>query len=171
MIAPAAASRFNGLLAAGAVFLAIGSAALAQNSLADVQSPEPGLYRTSMTILELDVPSMPEDTVAQMRQMMETQTSTEECEGMDGEFLDFDDMGNMGQDCTQQSLETTSNTFSVTMVCQNPGGGASTMSLQGTTFPDRMEGVMEMDADMGQGVGAMHLRMAIQSERLGDCPG
>ena len=162
--------RFNTLLVSGAVLLAVGSAAPAQGDFSQVQAPDPGLYRTSMTVLELEVPNLPDSALTQMRQMIEQQSATEECEAMEDDFLDFDDMGGMGQDCTRDSLETSANSFAMTMSCQTPDGGTSTMAIQGTTRSDGMDGTMEVNAQM-QGMGEMHMRMAITSQRIGDCPG
>ena len=137
--------------------------------------PQPGLYRTSFEMLELNVPGMPDAVKQQMQAQMggtgAARTSTfcltpEEAAANGAEQM----AKNMAEgNCTVGRFAVSGGTISTEMTCTGAGGATSHVVMDGqmtaTTSTMTMTNEMEM-----AGMGKMQMKARTTSERIGDCP-
>lgn len=142
---------------------------------AKIEGPKPGQYRSSVKMLEFDIPGLPPQAADQMKQMMSGQKSQthEYCLTEADTKGGYEEMVKKGQqgNCTFDRFEATSSTIDAVMTCKMEQGMVSNVTMKGTTRHDGMT----MDMDMVQNDanipgGKMHMKMQMVSQRLGDCP-
>lgn len=131
--------------------------------------PEPGQYRVSMEVLEVDIPGAPPETVDMMRGMMGGQ-SHEYCMTQEDVDKGFEEMARQGQDenCSFERFDINDGDIDAKMSCDIPGQGAMTMTMVGSATPTSSEMEMTMRGNMS-GVGDATIKMKTEHERIGDC--
>ena len=132
--------------------------------------PEPGLYRVTTQLLELDVPGAPQGAMEAMRGMMAGQ-SHEYCLKQEDVDKGFEEMARQTQenkDCSFERFDLDKGNFDGRMVCNVPGQGRMTITMngEGTSASSTMETRMEGDFS---GMGRSTIRMRASHERIGDC--
>ncbi|MEC9068044.1 DUF3617 domain-containing protein [Pelagerythrobacter marinus] len=141
--------------------------------------PRPGLYRSTAEIVEFDIPGIPPEQAARMREMAaglrgeeHTQCVTREQadEGFRRVVRDLGE-GDRGVSCDFSSFEADGSDLDAALTCTGPGGVNAQMTIDGTVAPEssrmRMEIRQEAAAIPG---GEMRMTMEVESERVGDCP-
>ena len=89
--------------------------------------PEPGQYRVSMDVLEVDIPGAPAEIVNMMRGNMGGQ-SHEYCMTQEDVDKGFEEMARQGQDenCSFERFDIDGGDIDAKMTCDLPGQGAMT---------------------------------------------
>ena len=135
----------------------------------------PGLYESSGTLLEFDVPGVPASQIESVRSMMAETMSTASTFCLTQEEID-EGPGRMVQqmaesDCTVSNLDVSSNSMSGEMQCRGEGGLNGSVKIDGTMRGDSSTMVMETIQSMPgiPGEGA-RMKMQIDSRRIGECP-
>ena len=131
--------------------------------------PEPGQYRVSMEVLEVDLPGLPPEAADMMKQNMDGQTH-QYCLRQEDVDKGFEEMARQGQrgDCSFSRFDVADGDLDAEMTCNVDGQGTMTMTLNGTGTPTRS--VMEMTVKGNPaGMGEMTMRTKSVHERIGDC--
>lgn len=135
----------------------------------------PGLYESSGTLLEFDVPGVPASQIESVRSMMAESMGATNTFCLTQEEID-EGPGRMVQqmaesDCTVSNLDVSSNSMSGEMQCRGEGGLNGSVKIDGTMRGDSSTMVMETIQSMPgiPGEGA-RMKMQIDSRRIGECP-
>ena len=131
--------------------------------------PEPGQYRVSMEVLEVDVPGAPPQAVEMMKNMMGGQSS-EYCLTPEDVEKGYEEMARQSQDgdCSFERFDAEDGELDAKMTCDIQGQGTSTMTMTGTTTPTSSQMEMTMQGNI-EGMGESTIRMRSTHERIGDC--
>jgi hypothetical protein len=134
----------------------------------DMTSMQPGQYRTTVTVLEMNMPGVP---ASAMQNMNMQPISTEECVTSTdiADFASNDMQVEEGVTCTQNSMNTAGGRIEGSSTCQGPTG-ARTMQMSGSYTSTHVEMDISSTAQMPNGAGEMTQRMRIVTDRIGDCP-
>ena len=138
---------------------------------ASMNTIEPGNWATTvvMTDITLSPEAPPEITQAVQASLGGEGTTSESCltqqdvdEGPTSIF------NNAGDDCEYSDLTMDGGVIRGSAVCESPTGPVNVV-MEGTYGPSSYAMTVNVDGDMGGGMGPMSLEMAISGERLGDC--
>ena len=129
----------------------------------------PGKWVSTVTIQEMNVPGMPPEFTARMKEQMAQAREYESCltpeeakKPKEGFFAGVD------KSCKYDHFEMTGGKIDATMRC-NREGMSQTMIMAGTYSDERYD--MQMSSTM-QGAGprgGMALKMRVDSKRVGEC--
>lgn len=172
---PLAASLATALLLAGCGKSDTGpkTPEQAAKEAAKMEKPEPGKYRSSVKVLEFDIPGMPKEQAEQMKGMMGGAgqshefclTKTDVDKGYE-EMIKKSSQGN----CTFDKFNSDKNSLDAKMTCDMGNNMKSVMTMNGTTTSTSSKITMDIDASNPQIPGGkMHTKMEIANERIGDC--
>ena len=134
--------------------------------------PVPGRYRTKITVVDIELPEMPEiDGVdVGIEEMMRSSLASTQlyCVGPDfqspGDWLG----GRTDESCTEPEISLEGSTFSYRTTCTEPDGGRVELHVTGTVAPDRSR--MQFDVTASQAdFGQMRMRLRSSTDRVGDC--
>jgi hypothetical protein len=137
----------------------------------DAIKPEPGLYRSNVELLEVDIPGAPEGMADMMKQAMgEANTANEYCLSQEDVDRGFEEMVKNSQngDCTFERFDADGGEIDAVMNCKTPDGNTARMTMQGTGGPTSSEMTMTMESEV-PGMGTANMRMKATHERIGDC--
>ncbi len=132
--------------------------------------PEPGQYRVTMEVLEVDVPGAPEGAADMMRGMMAGRSHSY-CLTQEDVEKGFEQMARNSQEddnCSFQRFDIDGGDFDAKMTCDAQGQGTMTMTMKGKGTPTSSEVEMTMKGNM-TGMGDSTIRMKASHERTGDC--
>jgi hypothetical protein len=134
---------------------------------ADMPRPQPGLYKTTVTMSGLDFPGLPPEMAGHGAGLT---TTSEHCLTKAEVDKGFEELIKQGQDgeCSYERFEMSGGQLDAVMVC-NAQGRAARMEMTGTTTPTTadLEASMAMEFD---GVGKGTMRFTAQHRWVGDCP-
>jgi uncharacterized protein DUF3617 len=136
----------------------------------------PGEYESSTKMLEFSMPGMPQAQMNAIRTSMSGNvakphrycfTSAQAAKGPEQM------VSNLRQgDCKMASFTSTAGSVSGKMECAFKGGLSSTTSFSGTYTGDSSSMTMESDQQMpGMGGKGAHMKMRVDTHRVGDCSG
>ncbi len=155
----------NFLLAA----ISIGAASLAIAQPGDQSGMTPGLWRTTTTIQQVDIPGLPAEVADMMRGRMMRSHSSEQCVSADDlnpdSSLFADDNA---ENCEYRDFTYAGGRMNVVLVCSAGGAGQMTMRLSGTGGPSSYESDYNVEFTGGQ-MGSMTMQGVSSGERVGDC--
>ena len=140
---------------------------VAKQAKAEGITPEPGLYRTTMTMTGIDIPGMPPEMADHGAGAT---TTSENCLTKEDVAKGLEEMMKQGQngECSYESFNLKGGKIDAVMLCKTPEGDAR-MSMKGTATPTSTDFTATMVMDLGeQGEGTMEF--AAKQERIGDCP-
>jgi hypothetical protein len=137
--------------------------------------PQPGQYRTSFEMLELNIPGVPEAVQQQMRAQMGgeaevaksiTYCLTPEQAAANG----AEEMAkNMAQgNCTVSRMDVSGGSISSEMQCSGNDGITTRVQMEGQMTAT--SSVMTMTQEIDQSGQKMQIKAKVTSERIGDCP-
>lgn len=142
-------------------------------AIEDVVQPRPGQYRTSIELLEFDVPGMTDQMKQQMVSVMggelakgNTFCLTPEEAAANGPREMLENMAEAN--CSFSRFDVSSGTISADMQCTGDDGLTSHVLMDGEMTEASSDMTMTMDQQM-QGMGEVHMKMRVTSERTGDC--
>lgn len=138
---------------------------------ADLPRPQAGLYRTTVEMVEFDIPGAPAGASDMMRGSMGKSSTSEYCLKPEDVEKGYKDVVRRGQkgDCTFERFDAVGGKIDAEMTCKTAQGGASHVTMSGTTGPTSSD----MDTTMTlklPGLGDGTMRMKSKSERIGPCP-
>ncbi len=130
-------------------------------------TPQPGLYRATITMTGIDIPGMPPEMAGHGAGMT---TTTEDCltkQDVEGGFEEMLKRGQNGE-CSFEKFAIDGGAYDGVMVCKTPEGSAR-MTMNGTATPTGSDftAVMAMNFE---GVGDATMKFAAKHERIGECP-
>lgn len=134
--------------------------------------PLPGQYESKAELIALDLPGVPADQAAQMKEMMASSFSrtTSRCLTKDEADKGFEELAKGAQeDCKIDSFKVDGAKFAGRMICDTADAkGTVTMKGTGTTTGSDMTMAMDMASD-GLPGGRMAMTMGVVSKRVSDC--
>jgi len=140
---------------------------------AKLERPEPGEYRQTVDILEMDIPGMPKQAAEQMKSAMKASQQNTFClskEDADKGYRDmFRDMGK-GKECSFSRFDVDGGRLDAQMNCQSQQQGKMTMVLNGTVTTQGSDVTVAMDMS-GQPapMSTMKMKMHLTTTRVGEC--
>jgi hypothetical protein len=139
----------------------------AKKAEAEGLKPEPGLYKTTVTMTGLDIPGMPPEMEGHGAGLT---TTTEDCLTQEEVDKGFEEMVKQGQngECTYERFALADGKLDAVMVCKSEGRNVR-MEMTGTTTPTSADltASMAMEFD-GAGEGTMSF--TAKHQRIGACP-
>ena len=138
----------------------------------DVVRPEPGLYRATVEMLEVDVPGAPAGAADMLKGMMGgANTTTEYCLTAEEVERGYEEMVRNSQegDCTFERFDAAGGKIDAVMTCKATDGNTTRMTMQGTGGRTSSEMTMSMQSEMA-GMGTANFKMKATHERIGECP-
>jgi hypothetical protein len=132
---------------------------------------EPGKWETKVTLLDVDVPGMPAQMAAQIKQSMGKmqEHSFESClTEAEVKRPKEDFFAGNNKDCRYDHFTMGNGKIDAALRCEGKSQGAMTMAINGTYSPDRYEATMAMEVAGGQ-EGRMKMRSHSESHRIGQC--
>lgn len=136
--------------------------------------PQPGLYRSEVTMVSFDAPGMPPQAISQMKEMFSRkQSGTEYClTGEDAAKGYEERVKNLsGQpNCAFNHYSANRGKLDAKLTCKGEQGMASVMTMQGTMTPTGSDVTISMDQS-GEAMpgGSMKMTMNVNTARVGDC--
>ena len=152
-----------------------GTVAVAASRLAQ---PLPGEYRTTVELLEFEVPGM-QDLPPAVRQQMQGAIGAKFMQAGDFCLTPEEAKANGPQkmaenlaqsNCTMEKFNVSGNTIVADLSCKGDatGEGAGRMRMEGQMNPESSVMTMTLDRE-GRGGGPSHLMAKVTSERTGEC--
>lgn len=129
--------------------------------------PQPGLYKTTITMTGLEIPGMPEEMEGHGAGLARTLESCLTQAEVDKGFESLLTKGQDGQ-CRFENFALKDGTFEALMVCEAQGATTRT-TMEGTATPTGADVTASTRMGFGGGVeGTMNV--SAKHERVGECP-
>lgn len=146
----------------------------AAEQVKQLAKPEPGKYKSTVKVLEFDIPGLPPEQAKQMKKVMgdAAAQSHEFCLTPEDVEKGYEEMVKKSSEgsCTFAKFETSANSLDAKMTCDMDEGAKADMTLTGTMAPTKSVMVMEIDHNSPQLPGGkVHTKMEVTNERIGDC--
>lgn len=135
----------------------------------DAVRPDPGQYRSTTQLVDVEMPGAPPEMVDMMRANMSNRTS-EFCLTEEEVNEGFEAMAKRSQDgdCTFSKFDVDGGDIDAEMSCSMPQGSDMRMTMQGTGTPTSSDMTMTMEGEL-PGMGNAKMTMKVTNERIGDC--
>lgn len=141
--------------------------------VAKMDRPEPGKYRTTMKIIDVSIPGMPAERMAQMKNMFGASGKTMEfCLTPEQASKGFEELNKRTAEgnCSYDSFNAGSGTIDAKMTCQTGKGMTTRSELHGSYSATKSDLTMKTDTSGAGMPGAgMHMEAQVTNERIGDC--
>lgn len=142
------------------------------DQMGEAEMPEPGLYRSSQELLELDVPGVDPEFASMLRASFEEGAAEESTycltpeEAANGrqEMLS----GMAESECEITRFEVSGNTIDAAMSCPTGQGASGDVTITGTMDSTSADMVRSFSAEL-PGMSDASIRMRVISERIGEC--
>ncbi|MGZ3173365.1 MAG: DUF3617 domain-containing protein [Croceibacterium sp.] len=137
---------------------------------------QPGEYESTMKVLEFAMPGMPAAELDRMKATMGGQMekphrycfTPEQAAAGPRQLVSRMQQG----ECKMSDFNSSANSVSGTMQCALQGRGSSTTKFEGTYASDGSTMTMESDQQMpGLAGKATHMKMRVDTHRVGECTG
>jgi len=139
----------------------------AEQAKREMPRPQPGLYKTTVTMTNIDMPGLPPEMADHGKGMV---TTTENCLTAADVDKGFEALVKQGQDgaCSYESFALAGGKVDAVLVCKAQGRDTRT-ALSGTTTKTgaNLTAATAMDFE---GVGKATLNFTTKHERVGECP-
>lgn len=133
--------------------------------------PDPGLYRGTTELVNLEVPNAPPEAKQMLEAMLGGEPQTMEfCLTKEEAEKGFEKMAkeSQGEDCSFEKFDVAGGNIDAVMTCAAPGDGKARVELKGKGTRTSSEMTMVMDAKGPDGQ-TMKMTMKTSQERIGDC--
>ncbi|MFB0610850.1 DUF3617 domain-containing protein [Aurantiacibacter poecillastricola] len=143
----------------------------------DLPKPQPGEYRTTGELVELELPGASEEEVQMMRGIMEQGAAQDRTFCMTQEEADqgyqefLDNMAQGSDECEFTEFTVSGDNLDATMACDDGAGSVGTMSFGGTISETSQDMTVTMDMENAGEGQAMRMVLRNRSERIGECEG
>lgn len=138
----------------------------------EMVKPDPGQYRNTVELVNLELPGAPKEVQDMMKQMMGGEPKVSEyCLTKEEADKGFEEMAKQSQDnddCTFEKFEAEGGKIDAVMNCTANGQGTAKMTLNGVGTRTSSQMTMTIDATAPDGK-AMKMTMKSNQERIGDC--
>ena len=138
----------------------------------DLVKPEPGKYRATVEMVNVEVPGAPKEMQEMMKRMISVGPQTHEyCLTKEQAAKGFEEMArqsNKNDDCSFEKFDAEGGNIDAVMNCSRQGQGSARMTMQGTGTSTSSTMTMTMDAKAPDGK-TMKMTMKSSQERIGDC--
>lgn len=140
--------------------------------------PTPGLYRSTANITQFEIPGLPPEQAAQMKEMMGSAASqsSESCLTEEQAKDGFKTMakqlgeGQQGVKCEFAKFDAKGSKLDADLTCSGPGGVKVNMGMVGDIEPTQSTMTMTMSQkNAAIPGGEVRMVMEVKSERIGDC--
>ena len=137
---------------------------------ADLPRPDPGLYRTTVQIVEFDMPGAPKGAAEMMRGSMKQDRASEYCLTPADVAKGYEEMVRRSQqgDCTFKRFDLDEGKIDAAMTCRPGRGSASDITMSGKAGRTSSDMNITMKMEL-PGMGQSTMRMKSRSERIGPC--
>ena len=137
----------------------------------DGQWVRPGLWSTTVTLAEVDMPGMPAEVRDRMRETMRAQSHEACLTEAEAKKPSEDFFAGANRNCRYDHFRMDDGKLDARMSCQAEGM-TQQMEMSGTYRPDSYTVSMTTRAEgpATAGMGAMTMKMNVESKRVGDCP-
>jgi len=139
----------------------------------DMVQPRPGQYRTTAELIEFDVPNAPAGMADQLKAafaggLAEANTfcMTDEDAAENGPRKMVEDLAE--GDCTMNTFNVSGGSVVADMQCAHDGGTPSRIKMEGEMGAERSTMTMDMTQQIA-GAGDVHMKMRMNSQRIGEC--
>ena len=134
---------------------------------------EPGKWETKVSLLDVDIPGMPPQMAAQMKQTMAKMQEHSFASCLTAEDVkrpkeDF--FAGTNKDCRYDHFTMSGGKIDAALRCEGKPSGGMKMTINGTYSRDSYEATMAMDVAGGR-EGGMKMRSHSESHRVGQCTG
>ena len=129
--------------------------------------PQPGLYKATITMTDLDIPGLPPEMKGHGAGATTTSEDCLTAEEVDKGFEELVKQGQNGE-CTYESFNLNGGKMDAVMVCQTAEGSAR-MAMSGTATSTSSEFTATTKMNF-EGVGEGSMNFTVKHERIGDCP-
>ena len=139
--------------------------------MADMVRPEPGLYRSTSTVISVEAPGAPDGVADMLKKSMSSGQTSEYCLTPEEAAKGYEEMARRAQhgNCTFQRFDVSGGKIDAVMNCAAPQGGKAQIALNGTGTPT--SSIMDMKMQMeAPGMGKMNTHTKVESKRIGPCP-
>lgn len=139
----------------------------AEKAKAAMPRPEPGLYKTTVTMTNIAIPGLPPEMADHGKGMV---TTTENCLTAADVDKGFEAMVKQGQngECSYESFSAAGGKIEAVLVCKAQGRDTrTTLSGAATKTGADLTATTAMDFE---GVGKATLDFTTKHERIGECP-
>lgn len=141
----------------------------------DLVKPEPGLYRSTVELVDLEMPNASPEAQDMMRAMMSGGASEHTfCLTPEQAEQGFEEMLRESQredgECSYDKFETKGGSFDAVLTCKDSDEGLARIAMQGTGTGTSSTMTMTIDTQ-GPDEEMMTMTMKQQQERIGDCKG
>jgi hypothetical protein len=139
----------------------------AKQAEAQGMKPEPGLYKTTVTMTALDIPGMPAEMKGHGKGLV---TTAEDCLTEQEVEEGYEAMVKQGQngDCAYESFALAGGKLDAVLVC-NAEGRATRTSITGTTSSTGADLTATTAMEL-EGAGKGTMTATVKHERIGACP-
>lgn len=143
------------------------SGAPASNGAAVSAALQPGQYRTTVTIVSMNMPGMPAGMAEKMRaapNVSEDCVTSEDVAELTRKSLVNEDAD---QHCTENHITSANGRIEGSATCSNGDGGTYTMQMNGTYGSNHVDMNMTMSGQTP--MGPMQQQMHMVTDRIGEC--
>ena len=130
---------------------------------------EPGLWRPKVTVLQMNIPGIPAQYAAQMKQSMaeHEDRSSEHCVTAEQVKKPKEDFFGADKSCRYEHFAMGGGKMDIQMVCRGENMTRTT-NMSGTYTPSSYS--MDMSSEgSGGGQNGMSMKMHVDSQRVGEC--
>lgn len=144
-----------------------------QVAAAKADMPQPGMYRTTVKVLEVNMPGLPAGHQGMVQNMFGKAGKTmESCLTKADAEKGYEELSKRAAegDCKRENFSAAGGKIAAKMVCQTGQGMTATTELTGTYSPTSSSLQMSTRSDVpGVPGGAMTMKAEMTQERIGDC--
>ncbi len=141
--------------------------------VAQMVKPRPGLYSSSVKMINFEVPGMPPAQAERLKGMFsQTAQARQFCLTPEESEKGYREMTKkLAQgNCTYDRFEAQGGTLDAKLTCQTAKGMSAVIEMQGTMTPEGSQMHMKMDQSMAAMPGkGVKMEMEVSSTRVGDC--
>src|SRR5437868_11544466 len=133
---------------------------------------EPGLWRSKVTVLEMNIPGIRAQYAAQMKQSMaqHEDRSSEHCVTAEQVKKPKEDFFGADKSCRYEHFTMGGGKMDIQMVCSQEGS-TQTTNMAGTYTPTTYSMDMSSKGTGGGEQGGITMKMHVDSQRVGECTG
>lgn len=144
-----------------------------KETVAQMVKPRPGLYRSSVKMIDFQVPGMPPAEAERLKGMFSSTAQARDfCltpEQADKGYREMTSKLAQGN-CTYDKFEAEGGNLDAKLTCQTAKGMTATIAMNGTMTPEGSQIHMKMDQTMAAMPGkGIKMEMDATSTRVGDC--
>ena len=146
-----------------------------KQEVAQMVKPRPGLYSSSVKMINFEVPGMPPAQAERLKGMFsQTAQARQFCLTPAESEKGYREMTRkLAQgNCTYDKFEAAGGTLDAQLTCQTAKGMTAVIAMKGTMTPEGSQMHMKMDQSMAAMPGkGVKMEMDVSSTRVGDCAG